>query len=463
MRLFLILLFATPFFVSAQPPSPIDGDWRGSIQIDGNELGISLTFMSADGIVDGSINIPQQNAFNLPIDVTLLNADSLKFEFQTGTGTAEFSAPITRENPPAINGTFTQSGASFPFSIERNDRVRSNNGSELQENEISIELDGHTLTGNLVSPASNAKSTLVIFASGSGSRDRNSSVAGFEIFKKLAELLSDHGYHSFRFDDRGVGKSTGDVDATLHELGDDLVGIANYFINDHDSTFDHILLLGHSQGGVTSSIAAQNLSLSGLVLMASPTMPGDQIINQQVQKISEEQGVPDDIVEQNLEFQTRLYEVVREGSGWEEIEKDLEERLRAQIDELPEVQREALGDMNDFIQSQIDRQLEGSKSRWFKSFIEVDPGSFIADLDIPVLAIYGEKDSQVLPSPNITALRELNRPYGTEIIEIQEVNHLFQTANSGMPGEYGMLDREFNEEFQQALIDWLNSLVGVAD
>lgn len=459
MRLLLLFLFVCPFLVSAQSSTPIDGYWRGSIQIDGRELGISLTFMSADGEVDGSLDIPQQNAFNLPVDVTLLTADSLKFEFQTGTGTAQFSAPISQENPSVITGTFTQSGASFPFSMERSDRVRSNNGTELRENEISIELDQHRLTGNLVSPKTNAKSTLVIFASGSGSQDRNSAVAGFEIFKTLAELLSDHGYHSFRFDDRGVGKSTGNVDATLHELGDDLMGITNYFLNDHESSFDHILLLGHSQGGVTSSIAAQNLPLSGLVLMASPTMPGDQIINQQIQKISEEQGIPDDVVEQNLEFQTGLYNVVREESGWEEIENELEERLRAQINELPETQREALGDMDDFIQSQIDRQLEGAKSRWFKSFIEVDPGSLLADLNTPVFAIFGEKDTQVLATPNITTLRELNRSAKTEIIEIPGANHLFQSADSGMPGEYSMLDREFNEEFQQALIKWLNSLV----
>jgi hypothetical protein len=53
----------------------------------------------------------------------------------------------------------------------------------------------------------------------------------------------------------------------------------------------------------------------------------------------------------------------------------------------------------------------------------------------------GEKDSQVLLSPNREALEQIDGDYVIRVIP--EANHLFQVSDSGMPGEYGILDKEF--------------------
>lgn len=451
-RVLLLMLFLPGILLSQNLPE-IEGEWSGSIDLNGQALAIDLTFMNTYDEIDGSIDIPQQNAFNLPVEVTLIQPDSLQFEFQTGTGSAAFSAKLHSLTPDTISGTFTQSDMSFPFSLKRSNGEVTESDSRLNQQEITIELEDQRIQGNLVTPPSPENSSLIIMISGSGTNTRNSPVAGFEVFKELATILSDGGYHSFRFDDPGIGGSTGNIDATLQELSVDVEEIIKYFRENEYYTFDKIILLGHSQGGIIASLAAQTSNLSRLILLASPSFPGEKIINQQIRKISESEGIPDEVLEENLAFQERIYEVVKTNGEWEEIETDLKNRLREQINELPERQQEALGDMDQFIDSQINRQLEGAKSQWFKSFLETDPLAALAQTDVPILAVFGEKDSQVLAEPNEAALPDESRI--TTVI-LPDANHLFQKAETGMTGEYPMLEKQFIDGFAEELLMFLN-------
>lgn len=451
-RILLLMLFLPGILLSQNLPE-IEGEWSGSIDLNGQALAIDLTFMNTYDEIDGSIDIPQQNAFNLPVEVILIQPDSLQFEFQTGTGSAAFSAKLHSLTPDTISGTFTQSDMSFPFSLKRSNGEVTESDSRLNQQEITIELEDQRIQGNLVTPPSPENSSLIIMISGSGTNTRNSPVAGFEVFKELALVLSDSGFHSFRYDDPGVGGSTGNMDATIQELSEDVEEIIKYFQENESNSFDDIILLGHSQGGIIASLAAHNSDLSGLILLASPSFPGEQIINQQIRKISESEGIPDEVVEENLAFQERIYEVVNTNGEWEEIESDLKNRLREQINELPERQQEALGDIDQFIDSQINRQLEGAKSQWFKSFLETDPLAALEQTDVPILAVFGEKDSQVLAEPNEAALPDESRI--TTVI-LPDANHLFQKAETGMTGEYPMLEKQFIDGFAEELLMFLN-------
>lgn len=453
---FVLLLSVSPFLIQSQNHSAIDGNWDGFIEIQGQQLAISLIFNTVDSETDGAINIPQQASYDLPVEVPYFTADSLVFSFETGTGPAFFRASLNELSEGQISGLFEQSGMNFPFSIRKEKLDRESKLGEHTEQDLNIDTGSHNLAGSLVTPAAFEDSTLVIFASGSGSQTRNSPVAGFEVFKELAKELADRGYFSFRFDDRGTGGSTGDADATLTELAEDLKAIHRYFSeNGHPNSFSSVVYLGHSQGGIVSLIAARDRSPRQLILLASPALPGDKVINQQIKMISKAQNIPDDVVEQNMEFQQRVYQAVRTGEGWEELEENIADRLREQIDELPETQRKTLGDMDQFIQSQVSRQLDGAKTRWFKSFIETDPGEYLKQTNTPVLALFGEKDSQVDADQNIAEIEPFSSPISTVVIS--RANHLFQTSETGMPGEYGMLEHKFTDGFIDQITQFLES------
>lgn len=454
---FFSLLFASSLL--AQNISDIDGNWDGYIEINGRQLIIEIIFTYNSGELDGTLNIPQQQASNLPLEVIGTASDSLIFQFQTGTGPAVFRGSRTNNNT-LVEGRYQQAGMEYPFRIEKIGSM--SNTSEMPQQNIEISTEQGSIEGSLVLQES--PSPLVILLSGSGSQDRNETIAGFQIFKSIALTLYENNFSSFRFDDRGVGKSTGPADATLQELAGDLASIIQYLKQNYEGRITDLILLGHSQGGLVATITANKneTDVNGIIYMASPFLSGDEIINHQIRKISELQGIPDDVVEQNLQIQKKIYEVVRSGGDWLEIEQSLRERLQAQIDVLPDPQQEALGNMDTFIQSQIDRQLSSAKSRWFKSFIELDPDSLISRLDIPLLVLFGENDVQVLAEPNREAAEELRESYSNSfsLSVIPVSNHLFQETDSGLPSEYGMLEKEFADGFTQQLLEYLNSFRG---
>jgi uncharacterized protein len=450
--IFAYLIFV-PHYSIAQHHPEAAGNWTGNIQLGDSELAIRIIFEYSDGEIDGSIDIPLQNAYNLPVEVTTADDLMISFQFETGTGPAVFRGEwITPFE--SVAGFFEQLGQRFPFHLKRTHKT---NGliNKLPETELIIPTRAGQVSGSLV--MTSETSPLVILLSGSGSQDRDETVAGFRVFGLLSSLLYEHGISSFRYDDRGIGQSRGNPDATLFELAEDAADIAGYLRSNFSDNISELILLGHSQGGLVASIAAEEIRPHGLIFAGSPFLRGDKIINLQINLISEEMNVPEAVVEQNLKFQERIYEVSRTGASWDDIEFDLKERMIQQLNQLPEQQRNSLGDMSSFIQSQVNRQLEAAKSRWFKSLIEFEPADSLSDITIPLLAIFGEKDMQVPLKENLEAAEELGNINGINLstVVIPDANHLFQQANSGMPSEYGMLERSFADGFEQVIIDWI--------
>lgn len=456
--MFYLIFSFLLFFSSVQTIqySEVEGSWRGAIDVYGDELAIQITFSYSDNELDGTLDIPQQQAYNLPIEVTSAVGDEINFQFETGSGPAIFYGVWSAENRSII-GEFEQLGERFPFYLNKQSR---SGLPSMDQTEIDLiiptrvgEIGGTMLLQEDPSP-------LIILLTGSGSQDRDETIAGFRVFNVLSRQLYQNGYSSFRYDDRGVGASSGNSDATLEELAEDLVDVISYLQFEHGDQFTEVIYLGHSQGGLVASIAATETDPMAIIFMATPFLSADKIINQQIIKLSEAQAIPEDIMNTNLEYQERIYDVVRTGGDWEPVEESLRERLQEQINQLPEAQIEALGNMDGFIQSQIQRQLSAAKSDWFKSLINIEPFDVVKELEVPILAIFGEKDMQVYPDGNLEEVIKLRNEPGVRLdySVIPEANHLFQQSYSGLPSEYGMLDQSFADGFISTIIEWLDAL-----
>lgn len=452
--IFALLLLTSP--AQAQQYTEVEGVWSGDINIYGNDLSIQITFSYSDNELDGTLDIPQQQAFNLPIEVTRAEGEEINFQFETGAGPAIFYG-IWSATDQSIIGEFEQSDERFPFQLIKQSRSGLNTPDQTEIDLIIPTREGE-IGGTLL--LQDDPSPLIILLTGSGSQDRDETIVGFGVFNVLSRELYENGYSSFRYDDRGVGSSTGNVDATLEELAEDLVDIVSYLQLEHGDQFTDLIYLGHSQGGLVASIAAAETDPDAIFFMATPFISADKLINLQIIKLSEAQDIPEDIMNINLEYQEQIYNVVRTGSSWQPVEESLRERLLEQINQLPEAQILALGEMDGFIQSQIQRQLSAAKSDWFKSLIEIEPLDVFKELKMPVLAIFGEKDMQVSPEGNLEeAIKLRNEPaVRLDYRVIPEANHLFQKANSGLPSEYGILERSFADGFIDTIVEWLDDL-----
>ena len=105
---------------------------------------------------------------------------------------------------------------------------------------------------------------MLIMVTGSGLQNRDEEVFEHKPFAVIADAFAKAGIATLRYDDRGFGESTGDViSCTTEDLKNDaLAGIRLL-----RERFDHVGVLGHSEGG---SIALMLAIIPRLETAASP-------------------------------------------------------------------------------------------------------------------------------------------------------------------------------------------------
>ncbi|MBO6795074.1 MAG: alpha/beta fold hydrolase [Balneolaceae bacterium] len=314
--------------------------------------------------------------------------------------------------------------------------------------------------GTLELPESHQKGDLlVIMITGSGAQDRDETILGFKPFKLIAEHLMEEGIASFRYDDRQMGTSTGDFSsATLDDLANDVKAIMDYFQFQSETVFDEFILFGHSQGGIVSTrLAANDDRITAMVLMASTMVPLKDVINEQVIIMQKAAGKTEDDIQPILEFQELAYETARKNEGWDELKVEYQKLIENEVAKLPENQRQYIVDVESFANAQFSAQVTPLQSAQMRSLLYYDPVDDLDGLEIPILALFGGKDTQVTPVQNETVFVEVceNDRMNCSNVNFPNANHLFQRANTGFVTEYAMLPKEFVDGFLEEISEWI--------
>jgi len=107
---------------------------------------------------------------------------------------------------------------------------------------------------------------------------------------------------------------------------------------------------------------------------------------------------------------------------------------------------------------QIGAQIKTLTSPWFRYFLTYDPATALRKVTCPVLAINGEKDTQVPPKQNLPAIRTALEQGGNKHFEADELpglNHLFQTAKTGSPAEYAQIEETISPVALDRMASWI--------
>jgi hypothetical protein len=188
--------------------------------------------------------------------------------------------------------------------------------------------------------------------------------------------------------------------------------------------------------------AAADPSIAFIVMMAGSTVPGDQILVEQLRLIEQADGASKEKVAKDAAHEQELLALVEKEKDDAVLYKELHEKLAA--DGMPA--------------AQMGGQIKAISSPWYRYFLTYDPATALRKVACPVLAINGSLDLQVTPAQNLPAIREALENGGNKHYEVDELpglNHLFQTAKTGTPSEYGEIEETISPVALDKMASWI--------
>lgn len=437
--------------------------WEGILDTPTIDLRLTLKiYTNEDGSIGAFVDSPDQGVKDLPVSEISFRKDSLFFTVNVVSGTYEGEV----KDSLTIEGNWTQAGSTFPLNFKRVDHITEISRPQVPEEpypykvedvKFRNEKDNVTLAGTLTLPESGDSFTGVILISGSGPQDRDETLFNHKPFLILSDYLTRSGLAVLRFDDRGTGSSTGNFNSAVTEdFANDVLAAVDFLKKRKE--IKSIGLIGHSEGGLIAPIVSvKSDNVDFIVLLAGPGLPGEQILLSQTELIFQAEKLDEDEINKILEINSRIYKAVKEIQDSTKLERKLREIFNENLSSLSKEEKQKLNLSDETIEQQIKVII----SPWFRNFVKYDPRPVLKKVKVPVLAITGGKDLQVPPDENLEAIgKALNEGKNNnfKIMKLEGLNHLFQTAETGSPSEYGKIEETFSPKALKVINDWISNL-----
>lgn len=317
--------------------------------------------------------------------------------------------------------------------------------------------DSVKLAGTLTYPKAGTDFPAVILITGSGPQDRNEEIFGHKPFWVLADYLTNQGIAVLRYDDRGVGESTGDFsNATTVDFAKDVVAAVNFLKTRKEINTKKIGLIGHSEGGVIGPmVASENKDVAFVVAMAGVMIPGSELMIRQKEMQLRAMGSSEVYISKELEFDTGLLSIITK-SATDSLKNNLGKYTNDYFKKNPKFASEH-GMTEEYYKTII---VSTYSSPWLSNFIKYDPKNSLENLDCPLFAINGEKDLQVPAPENLGALQNILDKDSSKQFTLKSypnLNHLFQECKTGMVQEYGQIEQTISPQVLEDISGWINA------
>ncbi|MEJ5368853.1 MAG: alpha/beta fold hydrolase [Bryobacteraceae bacterium] len=276
------------------------------------------------------------------------------------------------------------------------------------ERDVTAGAEGWPLPATLSVPNGPGPFPAVVLVHGSGPNDRDESVGAAKPFRDLAEGLASCGVAVLRYEKRTrhhAAKLASTPALTLRdEVIDDALAALALLRRTPGVDPRRVYLLGHSLGAwLAPVIAAEDGRVAGVILMAAPARPLEQLYVEQIRYLLSLD--PD----ASAAGKAKLEDAEREAAAVRQIRE---------TGQGPE------------------RALGAPRSYWL-SFRGLDPLAAAARLPAPVFVLQGGRDYQVTGEDFRLWQRALEGKAGAQLKLYPALNHLFQPGEGpSSPAEY---------------------------
>ena len=470
MKQYLVILCS--LFIFQCPAQSFKGTWEGRLQFS-NSLRIVFIIAEKEGKLSATWQSPDQTPAILPTDTCYVLGDSI-FIIAKRFGIGFRGERI---NDSSINGVFTQ-GADIPLPLKKVVAVSALNRPQLPKSPFSYnaaevifenKVANVKLAGTLTYPkpldgvdyVKAPTYPAVILISGSGPQDRDETIFGHKPFAVIADDLTKKGFAVLRFDERGVGKSTGNFSlSTTADFATDVEAAFDFLKTQAQIDTAHVGLIGHSEGGIIAPmLAAKRKDIAFVVMLAGPGLSIVQLMQEQISAVMLSEGQSATAAAAGASFYGVMAKAVNSSKDTGVIFKNAlqnaNEWAKQQPDSILEVMNFKKGEDR---AEAIRTQLKAMMTPWFRHFLSIHPSDYLTKLNCPVLALNGDKDIQVIAPSNLNAIKtalKKSKSSQYNIVSLPGLNHLLQTCTKCNVPEYGELEETIAPIVLQTMGDWL--------
>lgn len=170
----------------------------------------------------------------------------------------------------------------------------------LEESPIEVVSGNYKLPGTLTRPKGKTHLPIIILVHGSGPQDRDGSIGPNKIYRDIAWGLAAQGIAVLRYDKRTYvyGKASvpeGKEITPDEEVVEDAVSACQLAASLPFIDKRKVFIAGHSLGGLLAPLIATRCpSVTGLILLAAPSRPQDDILKEQIRYLGSLNGNTDE-------------------------------------------------------------------------------------------------------------------------------------------------------------------------
>ena len=425
----------------------ITGKWYGYPDLKNMRLRLEYHVEKAGGGYQVTLKIPDLSEKTYRADAVEL-ADHV---LTVNIADAQTRSILRLQADGSLKGTFLWEGYDFELLLTRTPVVfkRPQTPKEpfsYHSEEVTFQNadDGVTLAGPLTWPASGARCKAVVLVSGSGGQDRNNTFSEHKTFFVLADYLARHGIATLRVDDRGVGKSGGNLkESGLPDADADAVAAVNYLKQRPEINADSVGVIGHSEGAFVAFSMAARKEVPFIITLAGGGVSGSELLLMQRAALLKVSGVKEDFIEKYNNYMRQAQDIVLQSGDAATCERKLTELFNG----TPLAGQAAATTQQLYNVAKIE-------------LLKYNPEWDFPEITCPVLALNGDKDCQV-PVENLEFIRKgISENGNTQVktIVFPGLNHMFQPAVTGSPVEYSDIEETIAPAVLQEIVNWLNQL-----
>jgi len=390
----------------------------------------------------------------------------LKIDIKIPSIDGTFAGTLDEEKKTIV-GEFVQGGNKYPLTLDRVEKLPAPNRPQhpkspypytVEEVKFENAAAKISLAGTLTLPKGDGPFAAVVLVTGSGPQDRDETIMEHKPFLVLADHLTRAGIAVLRYDDRGVAKSGGKfAGSTSADFATDAYAAVKFLQGRKEIDPKRIGICGHSEGGmIAPMVAAEHPNEVGfIVLLAGPGESGGTIIKTQ----NLDSARTNKATEGELKMLAGLFDEIIPLVASDRSTDTLKTDIRAKVQEC--AKQLADDSKRKELAANLEIMAEAFSDPWMRYFLAHDPATPLKKVKCPVLALNGAKDIQVRSKENLAGIAAALKAGGNAKFtsrEFPELNHLFQSCNTGAVAEYGKIEETFNPEALKAVSEWIAGL-----